>query len=69
MIVWVYRGPPLMGGTMTYSAHGGLTIPIYIYRRGYVSYGSSYGIPYRGLQGPYREIGGMHRCAYLRPTL
>ena len=27
MIVWVARGPPLMGGTMTYSAHGGLTIP------------------------------------------
>ena len=27
MIVWVYRRPPLMWGTMAYSAHGGLTIP------------------------------------------
>ena len=68
MIVWVYRRPPLVGGTMTYSAYGGLTIP-YISEGVCFIGGPSIGIPYRGLQGPYREIGGIHRCAYLRPTL
>ena len=27
VIVWVARRPPLMGGTMTYSAYVGLSIP------------------------------------------
>ena len=65
VIVWVARGPPLVGGTMAYSAHGVLTIP-YIEEGVCFIGGPPIGIPYRGLHGPYREIGvctGVPTCA------
>ena len=51
MIVWVYRRPPLMGGTMTYSAYGGLTIP-YIKEGACFIWVLLYGFPMEAYSGP-----------------
>ena len=56
MIVWVYRRPPLMGGTMTYSAHGGLTIP-YIWEGVCFIGGPPYGFPIEAYRGPIGKYG------------
>ena len=58
VIALVGRGPPLVGGTMTYSAYGGLTIP-YIYIGGDVFHRPPppTGFPIEAYRGPMGEYG------------
>ena len=72
---FAWRGDDCMGvyTTPTYGGHYGILSPwgldytLYI-GGGMFHRGPPIGIPYRDLYRPYREIWGIHRCAYLRPT-
>ena len=67
MIVWVYRRPPTYGWHYDILSPWGLDYTLYI-GGGMFHRGALYGFPIEAYW-PYREIWGIHRCAYLRPTL